>query len=195
MAGVADRLRAAGHRPYLVPYGGSNPVGASGYVAAMEELVGQCQEMDLSFDHILFASSSGGTQAGLVVGSRALGFEGRILGVSVDVQADPLQRHLAALATATAHHLGLGFAFAHGDLAVNDSYLGGGYGVMGNLEREAIRTLARAEGILLDPVYTGRAFGGLLDLTRQGALLPGERVLFWHTGGTAGVFAYGESCL
>jgi L-cysteate sulfo-lyase len=195
MAQAAEELQAAGRRPYVVPYGGSNPIGVSGYVAAMEELLAQCAERDLRFDHVVLASSSAGTQAGLAVGARALRYEGRILGVSVDQPADALQRTLADLATATAGHLGLGFTFAPGDFDVNDDYLGGGYGVVGELEREALRVMARAEGIILDPVYTGRAFGGLLDLIRRRALPSGERVLFWHTGGTAGLFGYGEMVL
>jgi L-cysteate sulfo-lyase len=192
MARVARELQAAGHHPYVVPYGGSNPVGASGYVAAMEELLAQCAERDLDFARVVLASSSGGTQAGLMVGARALAYEGRILGISIEPQADALQRALADLATATAEHLGLALTFAPEDFAVDDGYLGGGYGVVGDLEREAVRTMARAEGVLLDPVYTGRAFGGLLDLIRRGVFRPGERVLFWHTGGTTGLFGYGE---
>ena len=193
MGQVAEELRAAGRQPYVVPYGGSNPIGASGYVAAMEELLAQCAERDLRFDHIVLPSSSGGTQAGMAVGARALGFEGRILGISIDLPAGNLQRLLADLATATAERLELGFVFAPEDFAVNDDYLGGGYGVVSDLEREAIRAMARAEGVLLDPVYTGRAFGGLLDLIRRGAFQSGERVLFWHTGGTTGLFGYGEA--
>ena len=131
----------------------------------------------------------------MMVGARALGYEGRILGISVDPRAESLTHTLAGLATATADHLELDITFAPEDFAVNDDYLGGGYGVVGELEREAIRTMARAEGILLDPVYTGRAFGGLLDLIRRGVFAPGERVLFWHTGGTAGLFGYGDRAL
>ena len=190
---VAEGLRARGRQPYVVPYGGSNPVGASGYTAAMEELLAQCARRDLHFDHVVLASSSGGTQAGLMVGARALGYEGRILGISVDPPAATLRATLADLATATAAHLGLELAFAPQDFAVEDGYLGGGYAAIGDLERRAIRTLARAEGLLLDPVYTGRAFGGLLDLIGQGAFALGERVLFWHTGGTAGLFGYAEA--
>ena len=195
MAQVAEELRAAGRCPYVVPYGGSNAVGASGYVAAMEELLAQCAERDLCFDHLVFATSSGGTQAGLMVGARALGYEGRILGISVGPRAESLTHTLAGLATATADRIGLGLTYVPEDFAVNDDYLGGGYGVVGELEREAIRTMARAEGVLLDPVYTGRAFGGLLDLIRRGVFGPGERVLFWHTGGTAGLFGYGDRAL
>jgi len=195
MAQVAEKVRAAGHRPYAIPYGGSNPSGACGYVAAMEELLAQGAERNLHFDHVVLASSSGGTQAGLAVGARALGYEGRILGISVDEPAGALRQKLAGLATATAELLGLELTFAPEDFAVDDGYLGGGYGVVGNLEREAIRTLAHTEGILLDPVYTGRACGGLLDLIRRGGFRPDERVLFWHTGGTAGVFAHGNELL
>jgi D-cysteine desulfhydrase family pyridoxal phosphate-dependent enzyme len=186
---TADALRSRGRRPYVVPYGGSNPVGVCGYVAAMEELLAQAAQMGLSFDHIVLASSSGGTQAGLTVAARALGYRGRILGISVDLPADPLRRRMAELATATADYLGLPLAFAPEDFAVEDGYRGGGYGVISDLEREAIRLLARTEGLLLDPVYTGRAFGGLIDLIRRGVFSPQERVLFWHTGGVAGLFA------
>ncbi|MCP4539596.1 MAG: D-cysteine desulfhydrase family protein [Chloroflexi bacterium] len=195
MAQVDKELQGAGHCPYIVPYGGSNPVGASGYVAAMEELLDQCAERDLHFDHIVFASSSGGTQAGLVVGGRALAYKGRLLGISIEPDANTLGQQVANLATATAEHLGLAFTFTPEDLSVDDGYLGGGYGVVGDLEREAVRTMARIEGILLDPVYTGRAFGGLLDLIRQGAFRSDKRVLFWHTGGTTGLFAYGANII
>jgi len=195
MAQVAEDLQKTGHRPYVVPYGGSNPIGASGYVAAVEELLAQCAERNLHFDYIVLASSSGGTQAGLVVGARALGYAGRILGISVDETANALQTKLSGLANATADHLGLELTFEPQEFGVDDGYLDGGYGVVGNLEREAVYTMARAEGVLLDPVYTGRAFGGLLDLIRQGTFRPDERVLFWHTGGTAAVFGYGEHFL
>jgi D-cysteine desulfhydrase len=192
MRDMARELRDDGHRPYVVPYGGSNPVGVSGYVAAMGELILQCEERELAFDHIVFATSSGGTQAGLMVGAAVLGYEGRILGISVDLQAETLRRTLSDLATATVEHLALELNFGPDDFAVNDDYLGGGYGVVGDLEREAIRTVARAEGLLLDPVYTGRAFGGLLDMIRGGAFRRDEKVLFWHTGGTAGLFGHAD---
>jgi D-cysteine desulfhydrase family pyridoxal phosphate-dependent enzyme len=200
MAQVAEDLRSVGRRPYVVPYGGSNSVGASGYVAAMEELLAQSAERDLHFDHIVLASSSAGTQSGLAVGARALrdvngSFGGRILGISVDQPSYVLRRMLADLATATAEHCGLGFTCAPHDFDVNDDYLGGGYGVVGDLEREALHTMGCTEGVLLDPVYTGRAFGGLLDLIRCGGFQREERVLFWHTGGTAGMFGYGERVL
>jgi D-cysteine desulfhydrase len=195
MVQVAEGLQAADRRPYVIPYGGSNPIGASGYVAAMKELLAQCTDQDLYFDHVVLASSSGGTQAGLMVGALALEYRGRILGISIDLKADALQHRLADLATATAAHLGLGMAFAPEDCCMEDAYLGDGYGVVGDLEREALHTLARTEGILLDPVYTSRALGGLLDLVKRGAFGQHERVLFWHTGGTTGLFGYGDALL
>ena len=189
MERAAEEERAAGREPYVVPYGGSNPVGASGYVAAMEELLAQCSELGLHFDHIVLPSSSGGTQAGLVVGARARGYQRRILGISIEPPADVLKHNLAELAAATAGHLGLDLSFTSGSFVVDDNYLGKGYGHVGELEQQALRTLGRSEGILLDPVYTGRAFGGMLDLIHRGVFHAGERVLFWHTGGTAGLFA------
>jgi len=191
-AQVAARLQTEGRRPYIIPYGGSNPVGAAGYVAAMEELLAQCEARRLHFDHIVLASSSGGTQAGLMVAARALRHTGQIVGISVDLRSETLRCTLSELATATAKLLGLAESFTPQDCYVVDDYLGGGYGVVGELERAAILTLARAEGILLDPVYTGRAFGGMLDMIRRGTFGRGERVLFWHTGGTTGIFGYAD---
>jgi len=195
MAQVAGELQARGHHPYVVPLGGSDRTGTSGYVAAMEELLAQCAERKLDFEQIVLPSGSGGTQAGAVVGARALGYTGRILGISVSAQADPFRRVLAGLATETAAHLELELDFAPEDLDVNDDYLGGGYGVLGDLEREAIHTMASVEGVLIDPVYTGRAFGGLLDMIRRGDFRFEERVLFWHTGGTGGLFAYADTLI
>jgi len=186
---VAEDLRARGRRPYVIPLGGSNPIGAVGYVVAMEEFLAQCAESAVSFDRIVFATGSGGTQAGLLAAARALCCGSRILGISVSLDAEGLRRQLAEIATATAKHLDLSLVFAPEDFEVEDRYLGGGYGVVGDLERSAIRVMAQTEGLLLDPVYTGRAFGGVLDLIKRGTFTPEERVLFWHTGGVASLFA------
>jgi D-cysteine desulfhydrase family pyridoxal phosphate-dependent enzyme len=195
MAEVADELRRKGSMPYVVPYGGSDAVGASGYVAAMVELCDQSGERSLAFDHVVLASSSAGTQAGLIVGARACGFAGRVLGISVDLSAEALSERVAAVACATADLLGLHQYISAAEVQVDDSYVAGGYGVVSELERSAMRTLARSDGILLDPVYTGRAFGGLLDLIQRGVFRREERVMFWHTGGTAGLFGYGAASL
>ncbi|NLE43924.1 MAG: D-cysteine desulfhydrase family protein [Chloroflexi bacterium] len=195
MGQTTDDLKARGKRPYLIPYGGSNAIGASGYVDAMEELMQQCTQRDVVFDWIVLPSSSSGTQAGLVVGARALGFQGHILGISIDLPARPLQAQLAELGTATANLLGLSFECTAEDFQVDDHYIGEGYGVLSDLERSGMATLARTEGIVADPVYTGRALGGLLDAISKGAFRSDERVLFWHTGGVGGLFGYGESIL
>ncbi len=188
---IANQVRADGHQPYLVPYGGSNAVGATGYALAMQELNQQLGE--LKVDRIVFASSSGGTQAGMVVGARATSFDGEIIGVKIDkgeAGDDPYPLHLTRLANETATHVGLDAKFTPDDFLLAEDYLGGGYGVVGELEREAIRLTARLEGLILDPVYTGRAMGGLIDMIRRGLIDPDETVLFWHTGGMPAVFYY-----
>jgi D-cysteine desulfhydrase len=190
---IADRLKDEGRRPYIIPYGGSNAVGATGYAAAMQEVAGQLATLSLPVDHVVIASSSGGTQAGLVVGARAVGFGGQIIGIGIDkgeAGDDPYPIFLARLASDTATHLGLDMTFAPDDFVVNTDYLGEGYGVVGDLEREAIQLTARLEGLLLDPVYTGRAMGGLINLIRRGVIGADETILFWHTGGIPAIFSY-----
>lgn len=184
---VFDQCAADGGRPYLIPYGGSNHIGAAAYAAALHEL--QTQHIDQKIDWIVFASSSGGTQAGLIAGARVYHVPIRILGISVDESAGILKNRAAGLAGEVARLLGESREFHSDDVLVNDDYLGGGYGVMGTPERKAVQLFARQEGILLDPVYTGRAAAGLLDLIRKGFFTPRETVLFWHTGGTPGLFA------
>lgn len=192
---VSDELRAKGRIPYVIPLGGSNVVGATGYVKAMQELMIQLTTERLNVDFIVFASSSGGTQAGLVLGAQLYDFHGQVFGISVDHPADTLRTQVAALATATATHLGLEPLSISDQILVNDDYLGQGYAMVGDLEREAIRLVAQREGILLDPVYTGKAMGGLIDLIRWGAFTRGQTVLFWHTGGTAALPAFADKLL
>jgi D-cysteine desulfhydrase family pyridoxal phosphate-dependent enzyme len=175
----------SGKRPYLIPYGGSNPTGASAYAFAMKELLDQ----NYHPDWIVFASSSGGTQAGLVSGARLFGFNGKVLGISVDEPEVDLKSHVATLASATADALGERVNFLPQDILVSADYLGAGYGVMGSPEMDAIRLFARQEGLLLDPVYTGRAAAGMIDLIRKGYFKQEETVLFWHTGGTPALFS------
>ena len=191
-AEVAAELRARGQRPYVIPLGGSNPIGAAGYAVAMLEFVEQSKSIDTHFDAIVFATSSGGTHSGMVLGARLGGYTGRVLGISVDHHADHLVPLLVDLATATARHIGESVSFSAADFEVNDHYLGGGYAVLGEPEREAIRLCAQTEGLLVDPVYTGRAMAGLIDLIRRGEFKTGQNVLFWHTGGTAALFAYSQ---
>jgi D-cysteine desulfhydrase len=178
---------AAGHRPFLIPYGGSDEIGAAGFVAALEELSQQLA--DAHVDRIVFASSSYGTQAGLCVGAKALGVQAQLAGISIDGTRHEVQTSVAEISRRLAPRLGLQ-PVDPADVVAYDAYLGGGYGVLGDPEREAIGLVARHEGILLDPVYTGRAMAGLVDLVRRGEIGPRETVLFWHTGGTPALFAY-----
>ena len=175
----------AGRRPFLVPYGGSSPVGAAAYAYAVRELM----EQDVHADWIVFATSSGGTQAGLAAGKALFGFGGQILGISVDEEADAFRTAVAKLAKDITILLENAKDITKEDILVNDDYLGGGYAVMGKPEREAIHLFARHEGLLVDPVYTGRAAAGLIDLIRQGFFSLKETVLFWHTGGQPALFA------
>lgn len=195
LADVLAELKAVGRKPFAIPMGGSNVLGATGYVWAMQELMGQLNALPLNVDFIVFASSSGGTQAGIVLGAEVYGFHGQVLGISVDEPAEELSFQVAALATATATHLGLGTVALNNKVVVNDDYLGEGYAQVGEPEREAIRLVAQQEGILLDPVYTGRAMAGLIDLIRWGAFTRGQSVLFWHTGGTAALPAFASQLL
>jgi len=174
-----------GRRPYLVPYGGSSPTGAAAYAFAIQELVGQTTAVDW----LVFASSSGGTQAGLVVGARIFGFPARILGISVDEPQHNLQARVAEIATATTDFLGEPQQFSPSDILVNADYLGAGYGILGEPEIEAIHLFARQAGLLLDPVYTGRAAAGLIDLIRKGFFRSEETILFLNTGGAPALFA------
>jgi len=180
-----DRATNEGKKPYLVPYGGSNASGALGYAFAMKELIDQ----NVSADWIVFASSSGGTQAGLLLGQRIFGFNGRILGISVDESEELLKNEVSKLASATSEKLGGRIEFASADVLVNANYCSAGYGVVTEREREAIHMFASCEGLLLDPVYTGRAAAGMIDLIRTGFFKTHETVLFWHTGGQPVLFA------
>jgi len=176
---------AAGKKPYLVPYGGSSPVGALGYAFAMEELLNQ----DVQADWVVFGTSSGGTHAGLTLGKRVFDFDGKILGISIDESEEWLKSHVSALASDSSELLGERIQFTPEDVMATDDYCKAGYGVLTDAEQEAVKLFARYEGLLLDPVYTGRAAAGMIDLIRKGFFKRDETVLFWHTGGQPALFA------
>ncbi len=193
LAEVVAGLRAAGRRPCEIPYGGSSATGALGYVVAMQELQAQLVAAGERVDAVVFASSSGGTQAGMAVGARACGLDAELVGIRIDKEEDApggYAARLAALARETAGLAGVDAGFDATDFVVEEGYLGDGYGVVGEPEREAIALFARREGVLLDPVYTGRAAAGLLDLLRSGRFGRAQSVLFWHTGGAPALFPY-----
>jgi len=189
---IAAALRAEGGKPYVIPYGGSSAIGALGFVAAAGELKAQLDEAGLEPSRIVLASSSGGTQAGLMVGARLFGLKPELCGICIDKAADEgidFADRVLGLANETAGLLGLP-AFSRDEVVLRREFTGGGYGVVGELERRAIGMAAGAEGILVDPVYTGRALGALLTMIDAAEFGPGESVVFWHTGGTPALFAY-----
>ena len=180
-----DKAVQAGKKPYLVPYGGSSPVGALGYAYAVEELVKQ----KVKADWIVFGTSSGGTHAGLTLGKRVFDYKGKIFGISIDESEEWLKTNVSALASDASELLGERIEFTPDDVMATDAYCQAGYGVLTDAEREAVRLFAKYEGMLLDPVYTGRAAAGLIDLIRKGFFKKEETILFWHTGGTPALFA------
>jgi D-cysteine desulfhydrase family pyridoxal phosphate-dependent enzyme len=180
-----DRAAKDGMKPYLVPYGGSSPTGALGYAFAMKELM----EQNIQADWIVFATSSGGTHAGLLLGQRVFGYKGKLLGISIDEPEGWLKDQVSELASLTSEKLGERIEFTPADVLADADYCSAGYGVLTDLEREAITLFAKQEGVLLDPVYTGRAAGGMIDLIRKGFFKKDESVLFLHTGGQPALFA------
>ncbi len=192
---LTEAFLADGRKPYMIPIGGSTGVGALGYVAAMAELCDQWPGDWNELDAMVCATSSGGTQAGLTLGARLLGYTGSVLGISVDqpIDRDPLyQQEMADIANESACLIDSDLRVGPDDFQLNADYLGLGYGILGPSEIEAIQVLAQREGIFLDPVYAGRAIAGLLDLIRKGAYQSGQKILFWHTGGAPALFAYAD---
>ena len=190
MMEVAERMRGEGRRVYAIPGGGSNPTGALGYVNAAIELVTQANDMGLKVDHVVHATGSSGTQAGLAVGLCGINSGIPLLGIGVRAPRDRQEANVHALACATADMLGIPGAVRREQVVANCDYVGQGYGFPAPDTIEAIRTTARLEGLLLDPVYTGKGMAGLMDLSRKGFFRKGETVVFVHTGGAIGLTAY-----
>jgi L-cysteate sulfo-lyase len=187
---LAAELREKGEKPYAIPGGGSNAVGALGYVVSAQEIVTQAREQGLRFDHVVHATGSTGTQAGLVVGLQAQESGLPVLGISVRAPREKQEENVLRLARETWDLLGLRGELPSQAVAVNADYVGAGYGLATPGMIEAVELLARQEGVLLDPVYTGKGFAGLIDLIRKRHFTRGQKVLFVHTGGAAGLFAY-----
>ena len=180
-----DHAAEKGMKPYLVPYGGSSPTGALGYAFAVKEFM----EQNAPADWIVFATSSGGTHAGLVLGQRVFGYKGEVLGISIDESEEWLRDHVSELASSASEKLGKRIEFTPADVLAKAEYCTAGYGVLTEPEREAIHLFAKYEGLLLDPVYTGRAAAGMIDLIRKEFFKKNETVLFLHTGGQPALFA------
>jgi L-cysteate sulfo-lyase len=192
MEALAARLRGEGRRPYCIPLGGTDAAGDLGYAECARELLEQCAGAGIEPGFVVVATGTGGTQAGLVAGLHALGSRARVIGISVEgkeaQQADAAFRH----ADAAARALGAAAPLPREAVEVLGGYYGPGYGLPCGEMQEALRLAARLEGLLLDPVYTAKAMAGLIGLARGGRLARGDTVVFVHTGGLPGLFAYPE---
>ncbi len=183
-------LRAEGGKPYVIPGGGSNRVGALGYVGCAQELMQQADEMGLRIDRLVTATGSAGTHAGLVVGLQGCNANVPVLGIGVRNPKLVQEANVHKLAEATADYVGVTGGIPRGSVVANCDYVGPGYGQPTPGMTEAVLMLARLEGILLDPVYSGKAMAGLIDLIRAGQFSKNERVVFLHTGGAVGLYGY-----
>jgi len=190
MEAVADKLRADGKTVYTIPGGGSNPTGALGYVNCAFELLSQVNGTGLKIDHIVHATGSAGTQAGLISGLQAMNAQIPLLGIGVRAPKPKQEENVYNLACATAEKLGCAGVVRREDVVANTDYVGEGYGIPTEGGLEAIRMFAELEAILLDPVYSAKGAAGLIDLIRKGHFKKGERVVFVHTGGAAALFGY-----
>ena len=187
---LGEKLRAEGKKPYVIPGGGSNPIGALGYAGCAQELVWQADSQGLKIDKIVHATGSAGTQAGLVAGLHALNAPIGVVGISVRAPREKQIDNVHKLACATSELLSVRGELPRDLVVAHDGYVGPGYGQPTPSMIEAIRMLAQAEGIFLDPVYSGKGMAGMIGLIRQGMLKKGQTVVFIHTGGSVGLFAY-----
>ena len=187
---VADALRAQGRKPYIIPGGGSNPIGALGYVVCALELTDQFNHLGLNVDCVVHATGSAGTQAGLVAGFEGTRSQITVLGIGVRAPKEAQESNVFNLAVKTAELLGVPGSVKRESVMANCDYVGGGYGVPTPGMVEAVTMLARLEGILLDPVYSGKGMAGLIDLCRKGHFKKGQNVVFLHTGGAVALYGY-----
>ena len=190
MAKVADALRDKGQKPYVIPGGGSNPIGALGYVVCAMELVDQLNNQGLNVSCLVHATGSAGTQAGLVAGFEGTRSQIPVLGIGVRAPKEVQETNVFNLAVKTAELLGVPGSVSRQSVQANCDYVGGGYGVPTPGMVEAVTMMARLEGILLDPVYSGKGMAGLIDLCRKGHFKKGENIVFLHTGGSVALYGY-----
>lgn len=193
MEQLADKLRAEGKSPYIIPGGGSNAIGALGYVNAALELLTQANDMGLRIDTLVHATGSAGTQAGLVTGLVASNSLIPVLGVGVRAPRELQEGNVFRLAEKTAEHLGIPGVVKREHVVANCDYVGEGYGIPTKSGIEAIELFARTESILLDPVYSAKGAAGLIDLVRKGHFNQDDNIVFLHTGGSQALFGYREA--
>jgi len=190
MRAVADEVKAGGGNAYIIPGGASNQIGALGYVNCALELVNQATERGLVIDNMVTATGSAGTQGGLIVGLKAMNTGIPLLGIGVNAGSEAQEQKVFDLACETADYIGVPGCVARDDVIANCDYVGDGYGVPTESMNEAVMLLARLEGLLFDPVYSGKALAGLIDLVGKGHFKGAENIVFLHTGGSAALFAY-----
>ncbi len=190
MQRVADEVAGEGRKAYIIPGGGSTPLGATGYVSCAQEILAQTFEMGINIDRIICASGSAGTHAGLVTGFYGSNSNIPVMGINVSRSRDEQEQLVYELAKATAAHVGAHTEIPARAVRCYDEYVGPGYSLPTTGMAEAVRMLAGLEGILMDPVYTGKAMAGLIDLARKGYFSKEENVLFIHTGGSPALYVY-----
>ncbi|MFK7836811.1 MAG: D-cysteine desulfhydrase [Sulfitobacter sp.] len=193
METFAQQLRDEGKKPYIIPGGGSNPIGALGYVNCAREVAEQASGMGLKIDAFVHATGSSGTQAGLVTGLAAIQSDIHLLGIGVRAPQDKQEQMVFDLAQRTADHLGTGLTIAREDVRANCNYVGPGYGLPTDGMIDAVKLLAQTEGLLFDPVYSGKGLDGLIDLIGKGYFDGMENIVFLHTGGSAALFGYPDT--
>ncbi|WP_223425384.1 D-cysteate sulfo-lyase [Tateyamaria pelophila] len=187
---MAAEMRADGKKVYAIPGGGSNATGALGYVNCAFEMLTQVNNSGLKIDHMVTATGSAGTQAGLIVGLKAMNAQIPLLGIGVRAPKAKQEENVFNLACKTAEKLGCPGVVERHDVVANTDYVGEGYGIPTESGLEAIRMFAELEAILLDPVYSAKGAAGFIDLIRKGHFKKGERVVFLHTGGSVALFGY-----
>jgi D-cysteine desulfhydrase len=190
MQAVSDEVAGEGRKAYVIPGGGSNPMGATGYVACAEEILAQTFDLGINIDRIICASGSAGTHAGLVTGFYGNNSNIPVVGINVSRPKKEQEELVYNLVQSTAEHVGVNSDIPKEAVVCFDEYVGPGYSLPTPEMAEATRMLARIEGILIDPVYTGKAMAGLIDLARKGYFSKEENVLFIHTGGSAALYVY-----
>lgn len=190
MEKVAEKLRAEGRKPYIIPGGASNEIGALGYVACAQETMQQMLEMGVNFDHVFVPSGSAGTHGGMIAGFVGNNMNIPMTGIDVSRPGDVQQNIVWELAQKVLKKIGADVDLPKEKVVCNGDYYMPGYSRPNEKMVEAVKMLARTEAILLDPVYSGKAFAGMIDLIRKGAIKKGSNVLFLHTGGSPALYAY-----
>jgi D-cysteine desulfhydrase len=195
MQAVADEVASEGRKAYIIPGGGSTPTGATGYVACAEEILAQTFDLGINIDRVVCASGSAGTHAGLVTGFHGNNSHIPVIGINVSRSKGDQEELVYALVKETAKHVGVSSGIPRESVVCFDEYVGPGYSLPTPEMAEAVRMLARLEGVLIDPVYTGKAMAGLIDLVRKGIFNRDENILFVHTGGSPALYVYMQDIL